>query len=140
LLNALKLEDAGGQGGVAAGGMLETPVPESNRSKDSNTGKIFLCFTRDDTTSSLDGEGSKEELTEYASPFPNGGGSSSSSTMIGFCDVAPLWYFVERVDGSNPLIRPACPRSACWLRRKLEGNGSSGLGKWIGGVGCGVAD
>jgi hypothetical protein len=63
LLDALKLE-AGEQNGVMAGGMFDTPVPESNRSKDSNTGKIFLCFTRDETTSSLGGEGSKEESKE----------------------------------------------------------------------------
>jgi hypothetical protein len=52
------------QDGVTAGEMLETPVPETNRSKDSNTGKTFLCFTREETTSSLDGEGSKEESKE----------------------------------------------------------------------------
>jgi hypothetical protein len=90
LLNALESEGVGRQDGVTAGERLDTPVPESNRSKDSNTGKIFLCFTRDETTSSLGGDGSKEESREYVSPFPNGGGSSSFSTMIGFCDVVPL--------------------------------------------------
>jgi hypothetical protein len=61
LLNAVESDEAGAQGGVTAGEMLDTPVPESNRSKDSITGKIFLCFIREETTSSLDGEGRKEE-------------------------------------------------------------------------------
>jgi hypothetical protein len=86
----LEPEEVGGEDGVTAGEMLDTPVLVSNRSKDSNTGKIFLCFTSDETTSSLGGDGRKEESREKLSPFPNGGGSSSSSTMIGFCELTPL--------------------------------------------------